>query len=94
MKKEVYGSILKKVRLKSGLSQEELAEEIYLSRSAVSRLENNRLKLTVDDAVRWGQATQATEIIAALLCGIDVAVVSELVTTLIGGFINLFGGWL
>lgn len=74
-----------------------MAEEIYLSRSAVSRLENNKLKLTVEDAVRWGQATQATEIIAALLCGVDIAVVTELlstVTTLVGGFINTFGGWL
>ena len=88
----MYGSVLKKVRLQSGLSQEELAEEIFLSRSAVSRLENNRLKLTVEDAVRWGQATQAPEIIAALLCGIDIAVVSQListVSTLVGGFINL-----
>lgn len=87
----MYGSVLKKVRLKSGLSQEVLAEKIFLSRSAVSRLENNKLKLTVDDAVRWGQATQSPEIMAALLCGIDVAVVSQLVSTLstlIGGFIN------
>ena len=88
----MYGSVLKKVRLQSGLSQEELAEEIFLSRSAVSRLENNKLKLTVDDAIRWGQATQAPEIIAALLCGIDIAVVSQLITsitTLVGGFISL-----
>ena len=89
----MYGSVLRKVRVKSGLSQEDLADKIFLSRSAVSRLENNKLKLTVDDAVRWGQATQAPEVIAALLCGIDIAVVSQLITTittLIGGFINFF----
>lgn len=84
----MYGSVLRKVRLQSGLSQEELADEIFLSRSAVSRLENNRLKLTVEDAVRWGHATQATEVIAALLCGVDLAVVSQLITSLVGGFIN------
>lgn len=89
----MYGSILQKVRLKAGLSQETLADKIFLSRSAVSRLENNKLKLTVEDAIRWGQATQAPEVMAALLCGVDIAVVSQLISTIstfVGGFINLF----
>lgn len=83
----MFGLVLRRVRVSAGLSQEELAEKIYLSRSAVSRLENDRLKLTVEDAVRWGQATHATEVIAALLCGIDVATILQNITTLIGGFI-------
>lgn len=82
-----FGQILRKVRLNAGLSQEELADKIYLSRSAVSRLENNRLKLTVEDAVRWGQATHASEIVAAMLCGIDVTTILQNITMLIGGLI-------
>ena len=84
----MYGNVLKKLRLKAGFSQEEMAEKMFVSRSTVSRLENNRLKLTVEDAVRWGQVTQAPEVIAAMLCGIDIAQVLQLISslsTLLGG---------
>lgn len=84
----MYGDVLKKLRLKAGFSQEEMAERMFISRSNVSRLENNRLKLTVEDAVRWGQVTQAPEVIAAMLCGIDITQVMQLISTistLIGG---------
>ena len=79
-----YGSVLKNVRLKAGISQEIMAEKMFISRSTVSRLENDRLKLTVEDAVRWGQVTQATEVVAALLCGVDLVLISQLITSLVG----------
>ncbi len=82
-----FGSMLRKTRLRSGLSQEELAEKIFISRSAVSRLENDKLELKLADAIRWFQATQAPEALAALLCGIDITTVVQSLSTLIGGFI-------
>lgn len=85
-----FGTILQKVRLEAGLSQEELAEKTFMSRSTVSRLENDKLKLTVQDAISWGQATQATEVVAALICGVDLIALSQIVTTLVGGVINFF----
>ncbi|MGE8079059.1 helix-turn-helix domain-containing protein [Peribacillus loiseleuriae] len=81
-----FGSMLRKTRLRSGLSQEELAEKIFISRSAVSRLENDKLELKLADAIRWFQATQAPEALAALLCGIDITTVVQSLSTLIGGF--------
>lgn len=78
----MFGAVLKKVRLRAGLSQEELAEKIFLSRSTVSRLENNKLKLMVEDAIRWGQATQSSEIMAALICGIDISQIMEIISSL------------
>ncbi len=83
-----FGTVLQKVRVEAGLSQEELADKIFVSRSTVSRLENDKLKLTVQDAISWGQATQATEVMAALLCGVDLVALTQMLTTLVGGFIT------
>lgn len=83
-----FGTVLQKVRVEAGLSQEELADKIFVSRSTVSRLENDRLKLTVQDAISWGQATNATEVMAALLCGVDLVALTQMLTTLVGGFIK------
>ncbi|MGG0890290.1 helix-turn-helix transcriptional regulator [Cytobacillus horneckiae] len=80
-----FGNILRKVRINAGLSQEELADKIHLSRSAVSRLENNRLEIRLADAIRWFQATNAPEAIAAMLCGVDIASLAQSLTMLIGG---------
>ncbi|MGG3480613.1 helix-turn-helix transcriptional regulator [Peribacillus frigoritolerans] len=78
----MFGSILKKVRLNAGLSQEELAERVFLSRSAVSRLENDKLELKAADLIRWFQATQAPEMAAAILCGVDITALTDLITNL------------
>lgn len=78
----MFGSILKKVRLNAGLSQEKLAERVFLSRSAVSRLENDKLELKAADLIRWFQATQAPEMAAAILCGVDITALTDLITNL------------
>ncbi|MGY3717023.1 helix-turn-helix domain-containing protein [Sutcliffiella cohnii] len=82
-----FGKILRQVRIKAGLSQEELAEKIYLSRSAVSRLENDKLELKLADAIRWFNATRAPEAVAAMLCGVDVNALAQALTMLVGGMI-------
>ncbi|MDQ0176039.1 helix-turn-helix domain-containing protein [Bacillus chungangensis] len=84
-----FGAVFKKIRVLAGLSQEELAEKIYLSRSNVSRVENDKLILRLDDVIRWFQVTQAPEALAALLCGVDVNTVLQNITQILGGFIWL-----
>lgn len=84
----MFGDILKKTRLVSGLSQEDMAEKTHLSRSTVSRLENNKMEIKAVDLINWFQATQAPEIAAAIICGVDVVAVTQLLSTLVGGFIN------
>lgn len=86
----MYGKVLRLARMKKGLSQEELAEQIGLSRSAVSRLENNKLELKVVDAVEWGRVTNATEMIAAVLCGIDLATIIQQVSSLMGSILYIW----
>lgn len=83
-----FGSVLKRARMIAGISQEELAEKLCISRTSISRMENDKLEPRISDVIRWGQATQATELIAAMLCGIDVATLLQNISMLIGGFIT------
>lgn len=76
------------------MSQEEMAAETHLSRSTVSRLENNQMEIKAVDLINWFQAAQAPEVAAAIICGVDVAVVTDLLSTVTLGFIKLFGGLL
>lgn len=46
---------VKTLREKQGLSQEELASKIGLTRSAVAMIENGSNKLTVDNAKKIGE---------------------------------------
>jgi len=85
------GEFFKKSRKRSGLSQEEMSEIMYMPRSTISKVENGRMELKVSDAARWCQATQVPELLAAILCGVDVATVTQLLSslpTLVGGFIS------
>lgn len=59
------------------MSQEELAEELHVSRSNVSRLETNNLELKASDLLNWANATQCQEMIAAMILGIDVAILQQ-----------------
>ncbi|HHY74073.1 MAG TPA: helix-turn-helix transcriptional regulator [Bacillus bacterium] len=82
------GQIFKKSRKLSGLSQEALAEIMFMPRSTISKVENDKMELKISDAIRWFQATQAPEVLAAVLCGVDVTTVIQTLTTLLGGFIS------
>lgn len=82
-----YGFVFKKARKLSGLSQEVLAEKMLMPRSTISKVENDKMELKLSDAVRWFNATQAPEALAAMLCGVDVATIAQHISMLMGGFI-------
>jgi hypothetical protein len=47
----------------------------------------------LSDAIRWFNATQAPEALAAMLCGVDVATIVQHISVLVGGlitYINFF----
>ncbi|QKS71940.1 helix-turn-helix domain-containing protein [Paenalkalicoccus suaedae] len=77
-----FGSLLRKTRKASGFSQEEVAEKLLVSRSTVSRLENDEIELKAVDLIRWFQVTQAPEITVALLVGLDVSAIQQIVSSL------------
>lgn len=83
-----YGPIFKKTRKLSGLSQEALAEKMFMPRSTISKVENGKMELKLSDAVRWFQTTQAPEALAALLCGVDVNMIIQNISMLVGGLIS------
>lgn len=83
-----FGTVLRKARIGAGLSQEEMAPQMFMPRSTISKLENDKMELKASDLIRWFQVTQVPEAAVALICGVDVVAVSQLITTLLGGFIH------
>lgn len=82
-----FGAVLKKMRKGADMSQEELAEELHISRSNISRLETNNLELKATDLLNWATATNAQDVLAALVLSVDVTVIQGLldsVSSLIG----------
>lgn len=82
------GEFYKRSRKLSGLSQEAMAEKMFMPRSTISKVENDKMELKVSDAARWCQVTNVPEFLAAILCGVDVNTVVHTLTKLIGGLIK------
>jgi len=77
------------------MSQEEIAHELHMSISSVSRIETGEYHVRASDAWKWMNITGSQEIVAAMALGLDVAVlqqalemVSKIVATVfLGGII-------
>lgn len=90
MKEMKFGPLLRSWRKGAGLTQEDMAIELKISRPNISKLERDQIELKAADLIGWFQATNAPEIAAAMLCGADITALTEILTrvsTLIGGFI-------
>lgn len=75
--KILFGSKLRNMRKGAGMSQEDIALELHMSISNVSRLETDKYELKAADLLRWGSATNNQEVIAAMILGIDVGVLQQ-----------------
>ncbi|WP_227011833.1 helix-turn-helix domain-containing protein [Paenibacillus lutimineralis] len=80
-----YGVIVKALRTRKGWSQEELAQNVHMSRSAISKLENDQQTLDVPTLMQLIQATNAPEVVVAILCGMDGITLMQQLMTLVGG---------
>jgi len=81
------------MRKDAGMSQEDIAHELHMSISNISRLESDKYQLKAVDLIRWADATNATDSLIALIIGVDVAVVQQILETLpniMTSIINLF----
>ncbi|MED4461821.1 helix-turn-helix domain-containing protein [Metabacillus fastidiosus] len=78
-----FGAILRKTRLNAGFSQEKLAERLHMSRSCISKLENDKKTLDAATMIRWFQNTQAHDALVALVYQVDIASVAQNVASLI-----------
>jgi len=86
------GATLRKMRKGAGLSQDSLAEKLHMSTSNISRLESNKLKLTLEDAKRWAQETNSMDMLIALMLNVDVASVAHMLSQLTQVATILLGG--
>src|SRR5690606_37797635 len=86
-----FGPLLRQMRKQAGMSQEDIALELHMSISNVSRLETGKYELKAADLIRWANITNSQELLAAMILGVDVGVLQqalEMVTTLMVGFIG------
>lgn len=75
------------------MSQEDIALDLHMSISNVSRLESNKYELKAVDLVQWANATGAQDMLVAILCGVDIALVQQILDSatsfaglILGGF--------
>lgn len=86
-----FGPVLRESRVKAGLSQEEMSELLHMSRSSISKLENDKADLKAETMLKWSKVIasvrggQVYEAAAIALCSIDVAVVMKGLMQLLGG---------
>lgn len=62
-----YGKILKKCRLRAGLTQQRLSFELYYSREIVSKIETGRKKVDLQTFMDWIRATGTEKFVLEML---------------------------
>lgn len=87
-----FGSVLRKMRRNAGLSQEDIALQLNMSRSNVAKLETDRIELKAVDLINWCRITNNPDVLMALYAGVEVVNHLQPLTALITGAITLLGG--
>lgn len=59
------------------MSQEDIALELHMSISTISRIETGKYHIRASDAWKWMNITGSQEIVAAMALGLDVAVLQQ-----------------
>lgn len=86
-----FGAVLRQTRKQAGISQEQIAEMLHMSRSSVSKLENDKADLKAETLLKWSKAVasvkcgQAYEAAAVAVCSIDIPSVVQGLMQLLGG---------
>jgi len=89
-----FGGVLRMMRKSAGMTQEDMAEEMHVSRSTVAKLETDRVELKAVDLINWCRITNNPDVLMALYAGTDVAtaIMSSGAATLITGTISFLLG--
>lgn len=80
------------MRKKAGMSQEDIALELHMSISNISRLETDKYELKATDLIKWASVTQSQEVIAAMILGVDVMVLQQALEIISGTVATIFLG--
>lgn len=71
------GKELRKMRKDAGMSQEDIAHELHMSISNISRIETGKYEAKMIDVWKWANTTQSQEVLAAIFLGIDVGILQQ-----------------
>lgn len=82
-----FGGVLKKMRKKAGFSQTELALELGIGQSDVSKLETNRKTPDIYTVTHWANVTRAHEMVFAFMCSVDVGTAAQALLHMLGAFV-------
>lgn len=82
-----YGTLLRKMRLKRGFTQDDLAERLNISRTNISKMENGKQGIQVEDFFAWVKSTNGQELLIAFLHNTDIIAAGLQVLV---GFISIF----
>jgi transcriptional regulator with XRE-family HTH domain len=73
-----YGAVMRAVRQRRGLNQEELAARMNMSQSDISKFENDRKIPDMATMMMWAEQTCAKEVLIAFLYGMDMEGVKKM----------------
>lgn len=79
-----FGSVLRKMRKEADMSQEEMAHELHMSISNISRLETNKYELKAIDLLNWANVTGAQDVLVAMVLSVDITVIQPVLESLTG----------
>jgi len=86
------GKMLKKFRVDANITQEEMAEQLNSTQSAVSKLESGRKTIDIFTYAKWLKITDSEIAGTALMFGMEMtnllAHLSQTVPSMVGGFIS------
>jgi len=87
----LHPSILRKFRKSANLTQEDMAEELNITQSHVSKYESGRKILDYETLVKWIQVTNSEVQAAIVMFGADVCAQAAQLATLVPAFSNGVG---
>lgn len=92
---EQYGAILRACRLRQGLNQEELAHELHIHQSDVSKIERGIKEPPLSLVRSWALSTQSQEVLVAFLLGLDgLTIMQQVMDIMNSGIVGTFIGGL
>lgn len=74
-----WGAVLKSARKREGLTQEELAERLHMTKSCISKFESNLKETKISTFVEWFRQTNATDLMIAAMINVDPSQVAQLI---------------
>lgn len=67
-----FGQQLRRVRIKAGLTQQDIADALFISRSDVSKIENNKKGLPAEYLLKWCKLTNSPDLLMTLYYATEV----------------------